>query len=84
MQKVFIISYFFEPCKFVGSERVEYWAKNLHIYGFYPIILTRQWNHGQIDLTDKVINNKYEHIIYDNYEVYKLPYKRTLRDKLIN
>jgi len=83
MQKVFIISYFFEPCKFVGSERVEYWAKNLHIYGFYPIILTRQWNQGQIDLTDKVINNKYEHIIYDNYEVYKLPYKRTLRDKLI-
>ena len=82
MQKVFIISYFFEPCKFVGSERVEYWAKNLHIYGFFPIILTRQWNQGQIDLTGKVINNKYEHIVYDNYEVYKLPYKRTLRDKL--
>ena len=82
MQKVFIISYFFEPCKFVGSERVEYWAENLHNHGFYPIILTRQWNKGQLNLTDNVINNKYKHIVYDNYEVYKLPYKRTLRDKL--
>jgi len=83
MQKVLIISYFFEPCKFVGSERTEYWAKNLHHHGFYPIILTRQWNNSQINLTDKVLNNKYEHIVYDNYEVYKLPYKRTLRDKLV-
>ena len=82
MQKIFIISYFFEPCKFVGSERVEYWAKNLHNYGFYPIILTRQWNNGQINLIDKVLNNKFKHIVYENYEVYKLPYKRTLRDKL--
>lgn len=84
MQKVLIISYFFEPCKFVGSERIEYWAKNLNKYGFHPIILTRQWNKGQINLTDKVINNKFEHISYGNYEVYKLPYKRTLRDKLSN
>ena len=84
MQKVLIISYFFPPCRLVGSERTEYWAKNLYKYGYYPIILTRQWNPNQIELTNKINNNYNEHLIYDHYEVYKVPYKRSLRDILSN
>ena len=84
MQKVLIISYFFPPGRLVGSERTEYWAKNLYKYGYYPIILTRQWNPNQIELTDKINNNNKEHLIYDHYEVYKVPYKRSLRDILSN
>ncbi len=82
MQKVLIISYFFPPCKFVGAERTEYWAKNLHKYGFYPIIITRNWNNEQIEITDKVEENTFKHKLYKNYEVYELPYKRTMRDRL--
>ena len=59
MQKVLIISYFFPPCRLVGAERTEYWAQNLYKYGYYPIILTRQWNPNQIELTDKI---KKDHI----------------------
>jgi hypothetical protein len=81
-KKVLIISYFFEPCKLVGAERTTYWAHNLSKKGFYPIILTRQWNQDQIELTDLVFRNKYEHIKNDKFEVYKLPYRRTLRDIL--
>lgn len=55
MQKVLIISYFFEPCKFVGSERTEYWAKNLYHYGFYPIIL----NVRGYGASTKLENKKY-------------------------
>ena len=80
MQKVLIISYFFPPCKFVGAERTDYWAKNLHKYGFYPIIITRNWNNDQIEITEKVEENTFKHELHKNYEVYKLPYKRTLRD----
>ena len=82
MQKVLIISYFFSPCKFVGAERIEYWAKNLHKYGVYPIIITRNWNNEQIEITEKVEENTFKHEMYRNYEVYKLPYRRTLRDRL--
>ena len=82
MQKVLIISYFFEPCSFVGAERTVYWAKNLHKHGFYPIILTRQWNKGQINFNEDVKHNKFEHIKNDEYEVYKMPYNKTIRDIL--
>jgi glycosyltransferase involved in cell wall biosynthesis len=82
MQKVLIISYFFTPCKLVGAERTDYWAKNLHNYGYFPIILTRQWNKDQIEITDYVISNQIDHEVKINYEIYRLPYKRTLRDIL--
>lgn len=80
MRKVLIISYFFTPCKLVGAERTDYWAKNLHKYGYFPIILTRQWNKNQIEITDYVISNNIDHEVNINYEVYRLPYKRTIRD----
>ena len=82
MQKVLIISYFFHPCKFVGAVRTEYWAKNLYKYGYYPIIITRNWNNEQIEITDKVEENTFKHKLYKNYEVYEIPYKRTIRDWL--
>ena len=80
MRKYTIISYFFTPCKLVGAERTDYWAKNLHKYGYFPIILTRQWNKNQIEITDYVHCNNIDHEVNINYEVYRLPYKRTIRD----
>ena len=60
MKKVLIISYFYPPANFVGGQRTAAWAKYLHEYGYYPIIITRHWNEGQTDLVDKVKNNKLE------------------------
>lgn len=81
MAKVIIISYFYPPSAFVGGERTRYWAENLHKYGWYPIIITRQWNEKQQDLVDKVQNNKLEVERFDTHEVHRLPYKRSIRDK---
>jgi len=50
--------------------------------GIYPIVITRAWNKNQKDLVDPL--NKNELIIEktDSYEIRRLPYKRSMRDKL--
>jgi glycosyltransferase involved in cell wall biosynthesis len=82
MQKVLILAYFFPPSNQVGGERPQAWANFLSENGFFPIIVTRQWNEGQVNLTDFVSNNVFQHEKYDTYEVYRLPYHFSLRDKL--
>ena len=82
LKKILIISYFYPPSNFVGGDRVAAWAKYLHEFGYYPTIITRNWNDGQKELTDKINDNTLKHEVFDTYEVYYLPYKRTLRDKL--
>jgi len=66
----------------VGGERPAAWAKYLHRFGYYPSIITRNWNHGQIELTDALADNSLKHEVFDTHEVFRLPYNRTLRDKL--
>jgi glycosyltransferase involved in cell wall biosynthesis len=82
LKKVLIISYFFPPANFVGGERVYAWAKHLHMYGYHPVIITRCWNENQVDIVSKVHRNEFSHEVYENYEVYRLPYKRSVRDFL--
>jgi hypothetical protein len=84
LKKIIIISYFFPPSNFAGGYRIDFWAKNLNKYGYKPIIITRNWNNGQFELTDKIINNNYSHEVYDEYEVHRMPYRQSLRDKLNN
>ena len=85
MKKALIISYFFPPANFAGSYRIFSWAKYLHEFGYYPVIITRRY--------DGVINNFTElskptaseiiHEKYDDYEVYYLPYHGNFKDKLL-
>lgn len=82
MKKVLIISYFFPPANFAGSYRIVSWAKYLRDFGIYPVIVTRCWNDNQSELTDEVVNNSFSHEKYDTYEVYRIPYKRNLRDRI--
>lgn len=82
MTKIIIISYFFPPSNFVGGERTEAWVKNLHKYGVYPILITRNWNNNQSDLVDPLDSNEYTIEKTETYEIRRLPYKRTIRDRL--
>jgi glycosyltransferase involved in cell wall biosynthesis len=81
MTKILLISYFYPPANFVGGDRTASWAKYLHESGYYPIVITRQWNDGQTDLVDKLENNHLEVEYNETYEVHHLPYKRSLRDR---
>ena len=75
------MSYFFTPSNFVGAERILAWAKNLNKNGIYPIIITRNWNENQKDIVDEVLDNKLSIEKTENYEVHRLPYNQSLRDK---
>jgi peptidoglycan/xylan/chitin deacetylase (PgdA/CDA1 family)/glycosyltransferase involved in cell wall biosynthesis len=85
MNKILIISYFFPPANFAGSYRIHSWAEHLYKYGYYPVIVTRKYDSAVsnfIDLskptTKGILHEKHEH-----YEVYYLPYKGNLKDKLL-
>ena len=84
LQKVLILSYYYPPSNFVGGERINSWARHLNCFGFYPIIITRKWNKGQKELTDKVLNNTLEIEYCDTHEIHRLPYKSSFRDYCSN
>lgn len=82
MIKVIIISYFYPPSSFVGGERTAAWAKHLNESGIYPIVITRAWNDNQKDLIDPIDQNELLIEKTDSYEIRRLPYRRSLRDRL--
>ena len=86
MKKVLIISYFFPPCNLTASQRIKGWANYLSNYGYYPTIVTRNWDHPinspedvLISTGDKLIHEKNE-----QFEVYYLPYKASKRDLIFS
>lgn len=84
LKKVLIISYFFPPSAFTGSHRIYSWAKYLHLFGIYPTIVTRSWKHNITDYKDisRPDTGPVRHEKHENYEVYYLPYKPNLRDRI--
>lgn len=84
MKKIIIISYFYPPSAFVGGERTAYWAENLWKHGYFPIVITRQWNEGQKDIIGLVHNNQKIIEEHEHYEVHRLPHLYTYRDRLEN
>ncbi len=83
LKKVLILSYFFPPCNLTASQRAFGWAKYLKKYGYYPIIITRNWDNPistPIDVLKKS-GEEIKHEITSDYEVYYLPYKGSLRDR---
>ena len=82
MKKVLIISYYYPPSTFVGGDRISYWVENLHFYGIYPIVITRQWNEGQKNIFDSVINNDRTIEKNEKYEIRRMPVKRSIRKSL--
>jgi len=84
VKKVLILAYFFPPCNLPASQRSYSWAKYFYKYGYYPVIITRRWDkkiNTQKDLSAKSEPNII-HKKYSTYEVFYLPYKQNLRDKI--
>jgi len=83
-KKILILSYFFPPSNFAGSYRVASFAKYLHKYGYYPIVVTRQApeNAGNFREMAKDCGKDTIHQKHEGYEVYYLPYKGNLRDRI--
>lgn len=84
MKKVLIVSYFFPPCNLTASQRAMSWARYLKLFGYYPVILTRRWDHKVNTLADVSRSTPQEilHEVHEDYEVYSIPYHANLRDRI--
>ena len=83
-EKVLILAYNFPPSTRTSANRAWAWAKYFHEFGYYPIIITRNWDLDMKTHEDqyKSSGDKIKHEKFDNYEVHYLPYQGNLRDKL--
>lgn len=84
MKKVLIISYFFPPCSLTAGQRAQGWANYLSEHGYYPTIITRRWDQEIKTPEDALLSSKNEiiHEKNERYEVFYMPYKASVRDRL--
>ena len=82
LKKIIILTYFFPPGNFAGSYRLFSWARYLHQFGFYPIIITRHWEKDQTDYAGISQKKDVEINKHETYEVHSIPYTGNLRDKI--
>lgn len=82
MKKVLIISYFFPPCNLTAAQRIGSWEKYLHEYGFYPIIITRNWIGDELTEKQRLRDSGHDIRIVksERSEIYYMPYKSSWRD----
>lgn len=85
-KKVLILAYFFKPNSLTASGRPYFWAKYLHKFGYYPIVVTRTWGDGKISNPKDIFLKGHKEISKieknDNYEVHYVTYHQNLRDRL--
>lgn len=84
MKRVLILSYFFPPCNLTASQRAYSWARYLKGLGYFPVIITRRWD---VEIEEqKFLSGATRpgilHEVHDHYEVYYLPYKPNMRDRI--
>ena len=84
MKKILILSYFFKPCSLTAANRVSGFAKHLNSVGIYPIIVTRNWDLPIKTAEDvlKSTGKSIKHEVFPSHEIYYLPYKSSLRDRV--
>ncbi|MEO7049095.1 MAG: glycosyltransferase [Ferruginibacter sp.] len=84
MKKILVLSYYFAPCNLTPAERVYSFAKYFNDMGYYPVIVTRNWdipiNHARDEY--KPTGNKIIHEKKDDFEVYYLPFRPGLKGRL--
>lgn len=84
MKKVLILSYFFPPCNLTAAQRIGNWEKHMHKFGYYPIIVTRNWTGGELTESNRLENSgkKIRLEKKEKSEIHYLGYKSSLRDSL--
>ncbi len=86
MKNILIISYFFPPCNLTASQRVLGWANYLSNFGYYPTIVSRNWD-IPINSPEDVLKSTGREVVHqknDQYEVYYLPYVASIRDQIFS
>ena len=83
MRKILLVSFYISPCTLTPAQRINYWAQNLHRFGFYPIVVTRAWTKGikTHQDTKTPLGDQPEVEKFPTHEVHYLPFKPGILDK---
>ncbi|MGM0649995.1 MAG: glycosyltransferase [Bacteroidota bacterium] len=85
MIKILIISYFYPPCNLTAANRVASWIRYLPDDEIFPSVITRSWQHeikSEADIS-RASGNEIIHEKHADSEVYRVPHKPNLRDRLL-
>ncbi len=81
---ILIFAYFFPPCGMTAAHRPLSWVKYFPKLGFYPIVITRNWDveiKSQLDLS-KPSGQDLRIEKFDTHEVHYIPFQGNIRDRL--
>jgi len=84
VQKVLILSYYYPSCGLTASARAAAWARHLPEFGYYPIVVTRKWEHpirSRQDLSRHTSNGE-EIKANAKSTTIRLPYRGSLKDRI--
>lgn len=84
MKRILLLTYYFPPCNLTASQRPYSWARYLNRFGYYPIVITRNWEVPIAEPRDahRAAGLGVVHEICDGYEVYRVPFVPGWRDRL--
>lgn len=85
MKRLLILAYDFPPYVSVGGLRPYAWAKYLHEFGVYPIVITRQWANTYGDERDYVSSSATKEIVYEESPegaILRMPYKPNMANRI--
>jgi glycosyltransferase involved in cell wall biosynthesis len=86
MKKLLILAYDFPPYVSVGGLRPASWAKYLHEFGVFPVIVTRQWANNYGNALDYIAPSERQEIIIENSDtatIIRTPYKPNWANKIL-
>lgn len=74
---VLFITRSFPPSPLTAASRAQSFAGNLHRFGYYPIVITRNWevDFKNFDNTHQPSGNELLHVVNDHYEVFYVPFR---------
>ncbi len=86
MKTILILAYDFPPLRSAGAQRPASWYRKLHDSGWYPLVVTRQWDPDSEKPEGFVRSSNVRVRTVENNpggSVIRVPYSANLRDRMI-
>jgi glycosyltransferase involved in cell wall biosynthesis len=86
LEKILIISYFYPPCSLTASQRAIAYNRYLSSFGYYPLMVTRNWDHPIQDQKDMSTpsGNALRISKHEGFEVHELPFEPNFRERMMS
>lgn len=86
LKKIIILAHDFPPFHSIGAKRPGSWFKHFNALGYYPVVVTRQWDTKINNYSDVIqVSNNTLSVVEDQPEgtIIRVPYQPDFKDRLI-